>query len=380
MLSRPLLPMLATLALVPWGGPLLAEEEIRLSSGEVVMGELVKETDTTVEVKRLVLIKHVPTATTVSLPKNLITRRQKVPPLTEQYQARIKNAADSLESQCAIARWCIEKCLMVEALEHTRKADAEDAGNPIVAKLFTDLGYVKDGDAWVKEEDYLAKTGKVALNGKIMTPEEAEKSKGLARAAMERDTVAQQIKDAEWTISNSEGKLKEATERLAKAKEAQGQAKGDSSGAKARQDALNKRIANRANGNGNGGNGNGNRNNQTQAAAEADQKALQEATATLSKATQELKEADRAVTEAEHRLAAIKQALEKAKADLPALKDRKVKADEDLAKLQGKAPPAENGAEAKPDGKGVQEAKPKSDDKAPAAPAEGKPRVRFGGN
>jgi hypothetical protein len=373
-LTAPLRALLlaAGLGLLP--AALTAEEELRLTTGEIIVGELVKENDESIEIRRMVLVKRTPVATNVIIPKIQVTRRQKVPPLAEQYQARIKDQPDTLLAQCAIARWCIEKCLMSEALVHTRKAEAEDTENPIVAKLYADLGYVRDEGAWVKEDEYLAKTGKVNYAGKIMTPEQAEKAKAIAKLMAERDTLQQQIRDADWSSTNGEDKLKDLNEKLAKAKEAQAKNKADGAGAKARVEQLTKRIAERtARQNNNNGGGNG----RNQAGLENDKKELQEATATASHSAQEQAAADRAVADAEKRLTEMKTRTEKAKTELPAWKKRLEEVQAEIAKLTGKPVPGADKADGAKDGKDGDAAKGDKPGDKPTDEA-AKPKSRFG--
>ena len=187
-----------------------ADEQVFLGSGEVVIGELIRESPTEIEIRRLVLVKRVPVPTSIILQKNQISRRVPVPSPLERYAARVKQAADTLEGQCAMSRWCMENCLMDQALVHARKADGLDDQNPIVAKLFADLGYLKDKGQWVKESDFLSQTGQVDFNGKIMSPAEADQRKALILATSARDQLAQQIKDAEWVIANHGEKITDA--------------------------------------------------------------------------------------------------------------------------------------------------------------------------
>lgn len=359
----------AGLGLMP--AALVAEEELRLTSGELVVGELVKETDDTIEIRRMVLVKRNPIATNVIIPKIQVTRRQKVPPLAEQYQARIKDQPDHLLAQCAIARWCIEKCLMKEALVHTQKAETEDADNPIVAKLYIDIGYVKDeAGAWVKEDEYLAKTGKVSFAGKIMTPEQAEKAKTIAKLTAERDTLQQQIRDADWSTGSAEEKIKDLTEKLGKAKENQAKNKADSAGAKARVEQISKRIADRTARQQNGNNGARNQMN-----LDNDKKELQEATALANKSAQEQASAERAVADAEKRLADMKTRQEKAKTELPAWKKRLEEVQVELAALTGKPVPGAEKAGDAPKGDAAAKSE-KAGDKPTEEAA--KPKSRFG--
>ena len=291
---------LASLALGA-GRCLQAEEEVHLASGEVVVGELVSETTTTLEVRRQVLIRHTAVAANVTIPKDQITRREKVPSFHDQYLARAKNAPDTLEGHLALARWSIDHCLVKEAAQNAQRADDIDSDNPLVLKVFSDLGYIKEKDTWVREDEYLARTGLVDYQGKIMTPAEAEKAKAIYAATQEHDEATQAIKDDQFYLAHGDEKVKELSDKLDKDKADQAKAKGDADAAKTRIDADNKKQADLANqpqqpANNNGG-GFGNRRNQQNQQTPAQQvaKDLADATAAYEKATEDQHAADRLV-------------------------------------------------------------------------------------
>jgi hypothetical protein len=349
----PSLCLLAALALVV--PSLEAAVEVRITSGDLITGELVEETATTLQLKRLVLIKRKPASTTITLQKTSITMRKEVPSLPEQYQARKAGASNDLLPQCALARWCLDRALVEESLFHTRAAEALDKDNPIVAKLYADLGYLKEEGTWISEEEHLAKTGKVNLGGTIMTKEEAAIAKEKLKAASTNAHLEQQIRDAEWVIKISEGKITEATTRRDEAKSEVAKAKADGAGAKNRQEQLEKRAEARAG---------KNQTNRTQQAERDDQAALQEANSTLSKANAALRRWEKELDRAEEGLTRLKTSLEKAKAELPLLKKQ-------LAESSGTAAGAADGAKAKDPMGTPEETKP--------AEPEGKPKSRFGG-
>jgi len=238
-----------------------AEEEVHLASGEVVTGELITETATTLQIRRQLLIKHNAVAATVNIDKDQITRREKVPSFAEQYKTRQKATPDTLEGHIALARWSADHCLIAEAAQNAQRADDIDSDNPLVNKLFGDLGYVKIKDQWVREDEYLAKNGLVDYQGKIMTPAEADKAKAIFLANQEHDDATQAIKDDQFYMAHGDEKVKELTDKLEKEKADAAKAKGDVTAAKARIDADNKKQADLANQQANA-NGNGNGNNQ----------------------------------------------------------------------------------------------------------------------
>lgn len=372
-MSRPAIPRL--ISLMPMAGfgcalwclmpTLTAEEEIHLASGDVVVGELLSESPTSLDVRRQVLIKHNAATATVTIPKDQITYRTKVASFATQYQARAKTTPDTLEGHMALARWSIEHCLVAEAALNAKRADDLDSDNPLVVKLFRDLGYIQEKDAWVREDEYLARTGMVDYMGKIMTPAQAEKAKAVFAATQEHDAATQAIKDDQFYLAHGDEKVKELTDKLDKDKADAAKDKSDADAAKTRIDADTKKQADLANnpqqpaGN-NGGQGGGRRNQQNpQTQAQQLAKDLADATATYTKASDDQKAADRLVaTETKH-LATLQAAVDKAKDDLPIQQERLKKADDEITALTGKPPPSA-------DDKGNDAAKPATEAKADA--------------
>ncbi len=334
-----------------------AAVEIRLTSGDLMTGDIAQETDTTVQLKRVIMIRHKAVESTMTLQKSNITSRKEVPALTEQYKTRAAETPENVLSQCVLARWCYERALVEQSLQHTKIAEKLDNNNPIVAKLYNDLGFVKDeANGWISQDEYLAKTGKVSLGGTIMTKEEAELAKNKIIQNSSASRLEQQIRDAEYTIKNAETKVAEYTAQRDEAKGDVAKSKSDAAGAKNRIESLSKRAEERSK---------QQQNNRSQQNEKNDQAALSEANATYSKATAEQKKSERELAAAEERLEKYKVTLDKAKKDLPGLKKQ-------LEELTGK-PTSEEAATAA--GK-----KPATSDKPSDkdAPTTEKPKGRFG--
>jgi hypothetical protein len=334
-----------------------ATVEVRVTSGDLITGEVITETATTLELKRLVLIKHKPVETSITLTKSTITARKEVPPLTAQYETRRSTVQSTLLGQCALARWCLDRALTEQSLVHTRQAEQIDRFSPIVAKLYADLGYIKIDDAWVVESEHLASTGKVKVGDTVMTKEEAAVAKEQTLKASANASIEQKIRDAEWVIKTSERKLEEATERRDKAKEELAKAEADGKGAANRKEQIAKRQEARAG---------RPQNNRNQNQEREDQASLQAANAEASRAGAAQKKWEKELENAEEALAKVKASIEKAKAALPELQ-------KELAAAGGK--PA--------DGKEGEKGEKTSDkpaEKADEKPvADGKPKSRFGG-
>ncbi|GEM_PF-6867662 len=132
---------------------LIAEEELHLDSGMIVVGDVISETPDTVVLRTQALIRHTPLAATLTYRRDQIDSRRTVPSFHDQYLARAPLSPDTVEGHLALARWCMDCCLVPEALENAQRAEALDSYNQVVAQLFKDLGYVKDQGHWVSVDD-----------------------------------------------------------------------------------------------------------------------------------------------------------------------------------------------------------------------------------
>ncbi|HEX3134029.1 MAG TPA: hypothetical protein VHX44_10665 [Planctomycetota bacterium] len=331
--------------------------EIRVTSGDLITGEIVQESANTIELKRMVVVRHKPIETTVTLQKTNITMRKEVPPLLEQYETRRTNTADSLLTKCALARWCLDRALTDQSLVHTREAEKLDKFSPIVAKLYNDLGYIQVDGAWVDEDEHLASTGKVKVGDTVMSKEDAAVAKEQIIKAGANAHIEQQIRDAEWAIKTNEKKLTEVTERRDKAKADLAKAEADAKGAENRQQQLEKRREARAG---------KQQNNRTQQQEKDDGQALQEASADASRAAASQKKSEKELKDAEEALARVKATIDKAKAALPELQKQ-------LAAAGGK--PADKAGE-----KTTDKPADKPAEKADKPATDSKPKSRFGGD
>ncbi len=346
----PVLPVFALLlsSTLTHGHLAAATVEVQVTNGDVIVGEVGEETATTLELKRLVMIRHKPTTTSVTVPKNIITKRKDVPSLTAQYETRRAKVDGSLFDQCALARWCLDHALMDQAIVHTKLAESDDSFSPIVAKLYSDLGFTKVGDAWVNEDEHLTNTGMVKVGNKVMTKDEAAAAKDSLAKNNANARLEQQVQDAESIIKTSEKKIADATQKRDNAKSELAKAQADVQGAQNRGKQVEKQLeAAAASGK--------NQNNRQQQQATNNQTTLQEAANDFAKANSAKLKWEKDLANYDEALAKLKASLEKAKAALPELKKQ-------LEAATGKPsePPA---------------ATPKPTDEKPAGT---KPKSRFG--
>jgi predicted nucleic acid-binding Zn-ribbon protein len=331
---------------------LQAAVEIRTTSGDVIIADIVEETDTTLKLKRHVMIRHKPIESTITLQKLTITARKEVPSLVDQYKVRAAETPEEVLAQCVLARWCFERALVEQSLNHTQIAQKLDSSSPIVSKLYGDLGYVKDENgAWIGQEEYLTKTGKVSYGGTLMTKEEAEQAKLKLVQTGSIKTIEQQIRDAESSIKNAESKIAEYTAQRDEAKGGAAKAKSEAAGAKNQIEALTKRVEERSK------QGQYDRTKQNQ---NNDQAALAEANATYKKSSSEQKKFEREQAAAEERLEKYKATFEKAKKELPDLKKKLEELTSKLAVEDPKGGEKKSDAGEKPDEKSPPMEKPKS--------------------
>jgi hypothetical protein len=349
---RALIPTLALLLSIPLahGHLAAATVEVQITNGDVIVGEVGEETATTLELKRLVMIRHKATATSVTVPKNIITKRSVVPSLTAQYDTRRAKADSSLFDQCALARWCFDHALVSQAIAHTKQAESDDSFSPIVAKLYNDLGFTKVGDAWVNEDEHLTNTGMVKVGNKVMTKDEAAAAKESLAKNNANARLEQQVQDAESIIKTSEKKITDATQKRDNAKSELAKAQADVQGAQNRGKQVEKQIEAAA-----AASGKNQNNRQQQKQTTDNQATLQEAANDFAKANSAKLKWEKDLANHDEALAKLKTSLEKAKAALPELKKQ-------LEAATGKPsePPA---------------ATPKPTDEKPAST---KPKSRFG--
>lgn len=336
--------------------------EVRVSSGDLITGEIVSETATSLELKRLVLVRHKPVETTITVQKSTITARKEVPALTEQYQTRRDSADASLLAQCALARWCLDRAMTEQALVHTRRAEEIDNASAIVAKLYRDLGYIQVDGKWTAEDEHLASTGKVKVGDSVLTKEEAAAAKEQQLKAGANARIEQQIRDAEWVIKTGEKKLAEATERRDKAKEELSKADADSKGAANRKEQIQKRLDARSG---------KNQTNRTQQQDREDQAALQEAATEAIRSAGAQKKWQKELENAEEALTKLKASIDKAKTSLPELQKQ-------LEAAGGKPANSEKTGE-KGSEKGGDKPAEKPAEKTGEKGADGKPKSRFAG-
>jgi hypothetical protein len=142
----------ACLVLSGGAASLLAEDELHLANGAVIVGEIVAETPTTVQIRTQAMIKHTPLSATLTVDRDQIENRLIVPSFAVQYQARAALSPETTEGHLALARWCIERCLVSEAETNVARADALDTYNPLVAQFYKELGFIHTRDRWVRED------------------------------------------------------------------------------------------------------------------------------------------------------------------------------------------------------------------------------------
>jgi hypothetical protein len=187
-----------------------AEEEIRLVSGEVLVGQWVRESDSDIELLQTVLVDRRLSFSTIVVPKDQIAQRSLVQPPRDQYQDRAAKVVNNVDGHCELARWCLDRCLLDRALAHVQQADAIDRQNAKVAALFAELGYVKAQDQWIRQVD-AAPVAEPESGGK--PPTDADKRKSYRQALSARNALVQQVNDLTWTTSGAKAPLVEATKQ-----------------------------------------------------------------------------------------------------------------------------------------------------------------------
>jgi hypothetical protein len=130
--------------------------EVRLLSGETVLGLLVGEDAQSVTVRRSMRSRSGTATADIPYQRSDIAE---VLDLNQAYQEQAAHAGTSLTAQLALAHWCVERELADKAATHAIAAMIIDHGNEEGRGLLGKLGYIQVGVAWVKEDDYLDRHG-----------------------------------------------------------------------------------------------------------------------------------------------------------------------------------------------------------------------------
>jgi len=199
----------ACLAVFGGAAPLLAEDELHLANGAVIVGVIVAETPTTVQIRTQAMIKHTPMSATLTVELDQIENRFTVPSFADQYLARAALSPNTTEGHLALARWCIERCLVAEAESNVQSADTLDPYNSLVAQFYKELGFVHEHDTWVRQGSAIAKTGErpvtlTATGDKPATPLSTARTPG-STSATPVDIIARPVAPAAPAAPAGEG-------------------------------------------------------------------------------------------------------------------------------------------------------------------------------
>src|SRR5580658_4691978 len=166
---RPAHPLLLALAFIGLQALPATEQgtgrvEVRLLSGETVLGLLVGEDAQSVTVRRSMRSRSGTATADIPYQRSDI---DEVVDLNQAYEEKAAHAGTSLTAQLAVAHWCVERELNDQAATHAIAAMAIERSNDDGRALLGKLGYIQVGMKWVKEDDYLDSHGLARYLDKI---------------------------------------------------------------------------------------------------------------------------------------------------------------------------------------------------------------------
>lgn len=179
----------ALLAVVPLSA---AQVQVTLTDGQVIEGELLKETDQAITVQQRMAGRNGGMKATMTYPRTRIAKVEPVVDAATRYAELAAKTADTAPAQLGLAEWCRDHDLHDQAVERARHVLALEPGNARAVDLLNALGLFELDGAWLSEADYCAKTGKVRYKDRLVTPAEAEaaKAKDEAEAAARASQAA----------------------------------------------------------------------------------------------------------------------------------------------------------------------------------------------
>jgi hypothetical protein len=154
--------------------------QLKMTSGEVIPGEIVSQDDKQITLKRTIGGKKGPMSVTMTYEREKIAEVIPMPSPKDEYEKKAPDVPKTAKDQLAFAKWCQENALTDQAVDHAKKAAGLDATDADSRSFLNDLGWYELDGTWLNEAEYMAKTGKVKYNGKLMTAKEAEEAKAKA--------------------------------------------------------------------------------------------------------------------------------------------------------------------------------------------------------
>ena len=207
--------------------------ELTLADGRVVRGVVVEVTaDKLVIESRLPGRKGEMTVRQSVALAEVASRRTYVPPVAD-YPRLAATVGDTAAAQLGLAGWCRDNGLGEQAALHGKRCLEIDPTNERARQLMATLGLYQHEGAWLTEADYLAKSGKVLYQDKVVTPEEAAAMKTADAAADEErkanqaaNTVAAEVRRLERQLKTIDTQLAELEKQHATATAALAATKG----------------------------------------------------------------------------------------------------------------------------------------------------------
>lgn len=207
--------------------------ELTLADGRVVRGVVVEVTaDKLVIESRLPGRKGEMTVRQSVALAEIASRRTYVPPVAD-YPRLAAMVGDTAAAQLGLAGWCRDNGLGEQAALHGKRCLEIDPTNERASQLMATLGLYQHEGAWVTEADYLAKSGKVLYQDKVVTPEEAAAMKTADAAVTEErkanqaaNAVAAEVKRLERQLKTIDTQLAELEKQHATATAALAATKG----------------------------------------------------------------------------------------------------------------------------------------------------------
>lgn len=201
-------PAAVLLATLPLGA---VDVEVTLVGGDSRFGALVSQDDEAVVIDRAVWSLAGTQRHRLSLHRARVRAVEPVPSLADLYRTRAAAADDTFPAQYTLARWCLERGLRAEAFSHAKRLLDRDPDDAVVKELIETIGYLRDGERWVPQEEFAAKHGLVRYGGMLMSVAEAGARKRAATARLQAQRAEGRVAEAEHARTRLLEELRAAT-------------------------------------------------------------------------------------------------------------------------------------------------------------------------
>jgi hypothetical protein len=182
------------------------EIELRLRD-QIIQGELIVEDAERLVIRQRFMLRGEVHQIDREILRDAVLGRQDVPSPSERYIAQRDQTGADPVSQCRLAQWCQEQCLLEQATTHALAALAVDAEMVWARRILANCGKVEVDGRWLDEREHLASLGQARFGDRIVPLAQLKDFKDLRTAVGMREIAAGILKGSAAEVAMLEALL-----------------------------------------------------------------------------------------------------------------------------------------------------------------------------